>query len=121
MAVSYVWPGTLPQAVRVDYNENGGMLILRTPMDAGPAKLRRRGQRPDVLNLGFYMSGAQITTLENFVKNTLKGTARFGFPHPRTGNQIEARLVPNEDGELYSLRYQAPNEFMVDVTVEVLP
>jgi hypothetical protein len=121
MAVTYVWPGSLPQAVRVDYSENAGALILRTPMDSGPAKLRRRGQRPDVMKVGFYMTPAQVTTLETFVKSTLKGTARFGFPHPRTNAAIEARIIPTDDGELYSASYVGPGIYAVDMQIEVLP
>jgi hypothetical protein len=121
MAVSYVWPVTLPQAVRVDYSESTGALILRTPMDAGPAKMRRRGQRPSKMRLGFFMTSTQVAALETFVLTTIKSTARFGFPHPRTGAQIEARLIPSDDGALYSISYSAPMEWTVDMEIEVLP
>lgn len=121
MAVSYVWPATLPQAVRVDYSENTGALILRTPMDAGPAKMRRRGARPSKMTLGFFMTSAQVATLETFVLTTLKGTARFGFPHPRTGTQVEARIIPADDGALYSVNYLTPIEWTVSMEIEVLP
>ncbi len=121
MAVSYIWPVSLPQYPRTDYSENNGLLIVRTPMDMGPAKMRRRGVRSEVLRVGFYMSKAQIVTLETFVETTLAGTARFGFPHPRTGAQVEARIVPVDDGALYSLSYVSPDLYAVDLTLEVLP
>ena len=54
-------------------------------------------------------------------ETTLAGTARFGFPHPRTGAQVEARIVPVDDGALYSLSYVSPDLYAVDLTLEVLP
>ncbi len=121
MAVSYIWPAGLPQLVTPQFSESSGALILRTPMDAGPAKMRRRGARPDVLNCAFRMSTAQLTTLATFVNTTLRGTARFGFPHPRTQTQVEVRIVPQQDGALYSDSYLAPNLWSVTLALEVLP
>lgn len=121
MAVSYVWPVSLPQNVRRDFSEDAGALIIRTPTDAGPAKMRRRGARPSKLSVGFFMTAAQIATFETFVLTTLKGTARFGFPHPRTGNQVEARIIPADDGSLYSVKFSTPTEWLVDMQLEVLP
>jgi hypothetical protein len=118
---SYTWPGSLPQKVRTDYTENAGVLILSTPMDAGPAKRRRRGNMPNTVNVGFYMTTAQVATLENFVQNTIKGTARFDFPQPRTGGTVEVRLVPQGDGRLYSVSYYSPTEWLVDMNLEIIP
>ena len=121
MAVTYVWPATLPQAVGVDYSESVGSLIIRTPTDSGAAKQRRRGNRPDVLRVSFYMTPAQVETLRTFISATTKGTARFGFPHPRTGTQAEVRMVPQDDGQLFTCDYAAPDCWSVAMTLEVLP
>lgn len=121
MAVSYVWPLTLPQAPTTGYTESTGALILRTPMDAGPAKQRRRGNRPDVLGVSFIMSTAQVEALRTFVADTIRGTARFGFPHPRTQVQAEVRIVPQDGGELFSVSYYTPNHWTVGMSLEVLP
>lgn len=121
MAVSYVWPAGLPQNVRKDYSESIGTLILRTQTDAGPAKMRKRGKRPDTLSVGFYMSSAQVDTLRTFVDSTIKGTARFGFPHPRTGVQVEARIIPQDNGQLFTLAYSSPGQWTVDMMLEILP
>ena len=118
---AYTWPAGLPQNVRRDYSEQSGVLILSTPMDAGPAKMRNRGTKPTTLAVGFYMSDAQILTLETFIKSTIKGTARFDFPHPRTGATVEVRIVPDQDGVLYSASFNAPGEYTVDMTLEVMP
>lgn len=122
MAYSYVWPGTLPTGPNASsYSETPGTNILRSPMDAGPAKMRRRGVRPDTLGVSYAMTDAQVSTLKTFVETTIQGTARFGWPHPRTGATVEARIVPTNDGGLYSIAYVSEDYWLVSLTVEVLP
>jgi hypothetical protein len=118
---SYVWPPGLPQDTGIDYQENTGLLILRSPMDAGPAKMRKRGNRPDNITVSFYMTPAQLDTLATFVNDTIKGTARFDFPHPRTNATVEVRFVPSSDGQLYSISYLSPSLYLVQMSLEVLP
>lgn len=121
MAYSYVWPATLPQSVQKGYTETGGVLVLRTSMDAGPAKQRRRGARSKTMQVSFLMTAAQVDTLEDFVLNTLKGTARFGFNHPRTELVAEVRIVPQQDGAMYNISYVGPGYFTVALNLEILP
>lgn len=121
MAASYTWPVTLPQTPLANYTENNGVLILQTPMDAGPAKRRRRGAMPTTFSVGFHMTSAQVSTLETFVKTTISGTARFNFTHPRTGSSVEVRIVPSSDGQLYTLTYLKPSTYLVTLNLEVLP
>lgn len=121
MAYAYIWPSTLPQKPDQNYSEASGVLILRTSMDSGPAKQRRRGERPESMQVVFHMSTAQVSTLDTFVKDTLKGTARFGFPHPRLGSIVEVRVVPQSDGILYSTSYIMPELWSVSLQLEVLP
>ena len=119
--MAYVWPVGLPQVPQKGFSETGGALIVRTPMDGGPAKLRRRGKMPAKLNVQFIMSTQQVSTLETFVNNTTKGVARFEFLHPRTQQTVEVRMIPQGDGELYTLTYLAPGYWTVVSTFEVLP
>jgi len=121
MAYTYLWPVSLPQSPQKNFTETGGALIIRTPMDSGPAKQRRRGKLPSKMTLSFIMTSAQVTTLENFVTNDIKGTARFGFTHPRTGQIVEARMIPQGDGELYTASYIAPGYYTISTTFEILP
>jgi hypothetical protein len=121
MAVSYVWPGSLPENPLTQYADDGGVLLARTPMDKGPAKMRRLGQRPAKMMLSWGMTSEQVTTFETFVLDTLKGTARFGFNHPRKGGQIEARFIPDEDGKLYDIAHNGPELWIVSAEIEVLP
>ena len=121
MAYTIIWPTTLPQVPQKGYTETGGVLVVRTPMDSGPAKMRKKGNKPQMLNVSFLMTDEQVITLENFVKNVIKGTVRFGFPHPRLGVETEVRIVPQGEGDHYTLTYAAPKFYTVQLQLEVLP
>ena len=119
---AYTWPVGLPTKPLMDgYGESAGVLILRSPTDAGPAKMRRRGARPDRLSVRYLLTADQVETLDTFVRGTLKGTARFDYVHPRTGSTVEVRLVPGQDGDLYSLAPASPTHYSVSLALEVLP
>jgi hypothetical protein len=122
MTTSIYWPSApFPQSPQKGFTESQGINVLRSPMDVGPAKMRRRGARPAVLNVSFILTSAQATTLETFVKSTLLGTRRFNFLHPRTSTYVEVRIVPQSDSEFYKLTYIAPGYWQTDLVFEVLP
>ena len=121
MAYTYVWPTSLPQNPQKGFTETGGNIVLRTPTDMGPAKMRYRGLSPSTMSLTFLMTSAQVLILENFTKNTTKGVARFGFPHPRLHSVVETRIIPQGSGNFYTLTYAAPEYWTVAMQMEVLP
>lgn len=121
MAYAYIWPASLPQVPQKGFTETGGALIMRTQMDAGIAKQRRRGLSPSQLNTTFILTTAQVSTFETFVANTIKGIARFGFTHPRTKSIVEVRIMPQGEGTLYNLTYLAPGYWTLALQLEVLP
>lgn len=116
-----VWPTSLPQAPQKGFQETVGVNIIRSSMDAGPAKQRRRSRRPNELNLTFIMSTTQTQTLETFINNTIFGVNRFLFTHPRLGTSAEVRIVPQDSSQLYQLQYLAPGYWTVTLKLEVLP
>ncbi len=119
---AYTWPATLPQNPQgSSYNEANGVLIIRTPVDQGPAKMRRRGVRPDVFQLAFRMTTAQVAILDDFIENTIKGTARFDFTHPRTLATTEVRFVPQQDGLLYQVSFVSDGYWDVSMMLENVP
>lgn len=87
----------------------------------GPAKQRRRGYSARVMQLSFWMTDTQVSTLKDFVMQTLKGVNRFGFTHPTTAVTEEVRFIPSSNGELYSLSYVSKNLWNVSMQFEVLP
>lgn len=116
-----IWPSSLPQMPLDNYSETTGVLIIRTQTDAGPAKMRRRGQRSDTLSVSYNMSTTQVAALRTFVQDTLQGVLRFSYPHPRTGSAVEVRIVPQGDGNLFNTSYILPNYYQVSLQLEVLP
>lgn len=115
------WPLDLPQAPQKGYTEDLGVLVVRTPMDMGPAKQRRRGQMPDQLNVNFLMTTQQVASLKSFVEDSIRGVARFTFPHPRTQATPEVRIVPQNGGNMYNVSYVAPGYYTVSLQLEILP
>jgi hypothetical protein len=121
MAAAYTWPATLPQIPQRGFSETGGMNIIRSQTDTGPAKMRRRAASAATLACDFLMKTTQVSTFEDFVTTSLGGVLRFYFTHPRTKQTVEVRLVPTGSGDLYTISYHAPDYWMVKVTLEVLP
>lgn len=117
------WPTTngFPQSPQKGFSESVGVNVLRSPMDAGPAKQRRRSQRPTTMDLSFILTTAQTQTLESFILDILEGTRRFNFQHPRLYTQVEARIVPQSEGEFFRLQYLAPGFWQTSMKFEILP
>ena len=90
------WPAGLPELVAVDgYEERPPDTALRTRMDAGPAKVRRRftaGTRP--LSVQLDIDAAQVETLDSFYMAALQGGAlAFDWTHPRTQAAATLRFL----------------------------
>ncbi len=91
---SIVWPPLLPQAPRLTETEaNPGDETLRTSMDAGPAKLRRRfSASPESLPMGLIVTGLQTDDLLDFYRTACSGgSLAFQWRHPRTGQLVDMR------------------------------
>jgi hypothetical protein len=90
------WPSGLPQIpLMAGYEETFPDTAIRTEMEVGPAKVRRRTShnvRP--LSVGFYLTTAQVDILDTFYSTTLSGgTLAFDHEHPRTGDAAELRFT----------------------------
>jgi endo-1,4-beta-D-glucanase Y len=79
-------PEILLRVLSQGYKETMPNLIKRTPMDVGPAKIRRRfsvGTRP--LTISIELSNTEVATIENFHTIDLEGgSLRFQMQNPRT-------------------------------------
>jgi hypothetical protein len=126
MAVE-IWPSTLPQQPQKGYSESKGMNIIRSSMDAGPAKQRRRSANPGTLDVSWILTTAQLSDLDTFIETNLGGVKRFKFPHPRLSTYAtqstwkEVRIVPSGAGELYKVQYLTPGYWQVSANLEILP
>lgn len=90
-----VWPSSLPQAPLAEsFRETVADNTLRTQMDQGPAKLRRRSTSA-VGTIGgtFLLTRPETATLIEFYETALSGgVIPFSFYHPRHGAQVSCRF-----------------------------
>ena len=106
--MSAVWPLGLPQAPDTDgFTETPPNNLLRTQMDVGPAKVRRRftaGVRG--FSMQMVLTRTEVDTLESFFYQTLVGGSLvFDWVNPRTETATTFRFTapptysPDEDGQ----------------------
>jgi hypothetical protein len=119
--MSILWPSTLPASPLYDgYSESMPNYTLRSSMDSGPSKVRRKcSALPWMMTVNFNLSASQLSALVTFIETTLiGGTLRFEFSHPRTGSTVECRVAGSD-----SLMQFAPRgrSWAVALTLEVLP
>lgn len=104
-----VWPAELPPPAINTLKETPPDNTIRTAMDRGPAKTRRRttaNVRP--ISFGMKLTPALVAVLDNFYNNTtFSGADEFDYTHPRTGEAVTARFVSTpeyneQEGVLYN-------------------
>lgn len=81
------WPATLPQLPTLDgFQEQKVDITLRSPMDAGPPKVRPLyTAAPTDFTISLVLETTQRATLETFYETTLGfGTDSFDWVHPVT-------------------------------------
>jgi hypothetical protein len=116
------WPAApFPQHPQRGYRENVGINVVRSSMDAGPAKQRLRGRRPSTMDVQFLLTKTEVDTLQNWIENTIYGVKRFNFLHPRTKATVECRLVPQGENEFFTIEYTAPDYYTAQLRLEILP
>jgi hypothetical protein len=117
------WPTAngFPQNPQKGFSESLGVNVVRSPMDAGPAKQRRRSKRPSTMDVSFIMTTQHTQMLESFINTDLQGVNRFTFTHPRLYTTIDVRIIPQSDGEFFQLQYLAPGYYQTSLKLEVLP
>jgi len=113
------WPSTLPALpLRSGFSESPPDTTIRTSMDAGPAKIRRRftaNVRP--ISVSYLLSSAQIGYLDTFyVTTTVGGSASFTMTDPRTNSSKSFRFVAPPE---YSL--SSGNYWNVNLKLEQMP
>lgn len=76
------WPSTLPAPLGSDYGVDFTDATVRTDMESGPARVRRRyTAAPDMVQLGWKFTEAQMATFRTFFEDTIAmGAAWFDLP-----------------------------------------
>lgn len=103
------WPTTIP-ITRENYTEEPADRVVRSNMDVGPQKVRRRSSvaiRP--VSLKLFLTDAQLTTFDTFF--LANDSLVFDFTNPRTSAAERARFTSRPS---YNL-----NEKMWDVQVKI--
>lgn len=88
------WPASLPGLrLPVDHQIQSG--LIRTKMDAGPDKVRRRSSAtPENFSFPMRLKGSEYDTLQTFYNSTLGGGAlSFNFDNPRTDTEETFRFL----------------------------
>lgn len=108
------WPSELI-ITKEGFKESPPQRQLRSKMDVGPDKIRRRSSsaiRP--VSLQMILDDAQLATFDAFYLSN--DATFFNFVHPRTGSTVTARFTDDQPS------YE-PNETLwnVSVRLEILP
>jgi hypothetical protein len=112
------WPSDLPAPNVNSFEESPPQTTLRTQMEIGPDKVRKRfsaGIRP--VSFKLILTAVQVATLDTFyVTGTSGGALRFDYTHPRTSAAVKARFIDTP-------RYKSidPSYYEADVKLEILP
>jgi len=113
------WPSSLPDnPIQDGYEEARKDGRVRTQMDAGPPKVRRRFTAVVTeFPVRFHMRSSEVNTLEDFWETDLEGgTLRFDWTHPRKDTALQFRFV-----EPYTVQSLGGTLYEVSATLEVLP
>lgn len=114
------WPVDLPQKPLVQgFSETLPTLTVRSPMDTGPAKVRRRSTAGVTqMQCVFRLTATQRASLLTFWQTTLAGgSLSYNWTHPISGANIVCRIV-----EPPSLTPAAGgNAWAASLKIEVLP
>jgi hypothetical protein len=113
------WPPSLQDYVNEDnFGLKYGDTVLRSDMDVGPAKVRRRFTKGvDTMSISINLTTAQYTTFTNFYDITLNGGVKtFNLNHPITGILTEFRSAQTPD-----IRSLGGGQFRASWNLEILP
>ena len=123
MAV-YRWPTSLPQKPLVDgYKRVVPNNLIRSSMDTGSDKVRKRGRfKPQVVSCSYVLTAAQRDTLEAFVHDSLaEGAICFNWPHPELDRLVRARIKAAQEGILDFSPYKDTAWWAVSLNIEIWP
>lgn len=111
-----VWPSQFCPIID-SFQESPPENIIRSDMDVGPAKVRRRTTaniRPISFNM--FLTKAETALLDSFFLNdVMSGAIPFDFIHPRTDQLVSARFVEPPQYSNRSIGYN------VSISLEILP
>ena len=118
-----VWPVSLPQTPFLGLRDQRQDARLRTEMDVGPAKMRRR-HTAAVRNITAttLLTGTQRATFDTFYKTTLsEGALAFDWVDPVDGTTTSFRFVSPPPFEVVKGGTTATRLWRLTMNLEILP
>lgn len=116
------WPASLP-GIRIPVTDQPQDQTLRTSMDSGPDKVRRRfsaGVRNQTMPMR--LKGSQLDVLEDFYFDTLKGgSLSFDMENPKGGTSSYRFTAPPTSVMVTGSDDPDNRIYNVQLNVEVLP
>lgn len=121
--MAIAWPVTVPdmfESSGFGYDADSG--LLRSDMDSGPAKVRRRFTSTTKNMTGtIIMSRTQFQTWETWFEDTIfHGALSFTMTDPVNGGTMTVRIVSGKSGKPYSWS-QTGLLVSLNLTIEKLP
>lgn len=115
------WPPDLPrQPLQSDYKEMPPNLVLRTSMEYGPPKMRRRcSSNMKTFSVSYVLRDAQKAVLEEFLE--LAAGASFWFPQPKGSAELLVRHLPDSEDAACTFSTNGPNRWSVTLKMEAWP
>lgn len=112
------WPGSLPAPSPNGYQEKMPDNTIRTEMDVGPPKIRKRSTAtPRLFRLSFDMDNTDVNTLDTFFTTTVNdGVDSFDMDDPRNGTTGTFRIIGPPDISALTGTY-----YRVTINMEKLP
>lgn len=116
------WPSSLPD-MRLPVNHTYEDATIRTKMDAGPNKVRRRYTAVEQpFTTSMMMNGTQYQDLWDFYRNTLNGGVdRFDWDNPVDDSSVEMRFTEPPKGEIKSGGSASERTWFVTLKLEIMP
>lgn len=114
------WSTSLPQTLLIaGYNQSLSDVTIKSDMDAGPAKVRRRftaGVEP--VSGTMYMTSAQLSALDTFYNDTLLGgSLRFSWTKP-PAHTTACEMRFTEPPKWTAVE---PGLYKISLSLEILP
>jgi hypothetical protein len=112
------YPSTLPAPLAIDYQVMPIDQTIRTDMEVGAARVRRRTKyRMWTLTMSWFFTDAEASIFTSWLQDDIDGGAAWWTAQLRTGDGgatgVEARFL-----QPVQLKYQPPGQWTVTAQVE---
>lgn len=116
--MSTVWPATLPPPASGTFKYSPAKNKIRSDMDKGPAKQRRRtSANTKPISFELALTGEQADILTDFHDDDcFAGSVSFTFTDPKSGDTVEARFVDEPQ-----ISHIESDEYRASVNLEIMP